>query len=133
MTSGNDGSGNGNGLLSQTETLSIGNNFDPPSYYPDHPRKIYAATGGFLHQDFITCGGWIFDEGPTNKCFKLGSEAPFATMMKKRDGAASIVLESGKLWILGGYDENYSRLSSTEFIFSDGRNEEGPPMQCLLL
>ena len=126
---------NDSGFLSQTETLAIGKNSDPPNY-PDHPRSIYGATGGFLHHDFITCGG---DEGasgedpshPTNYCFKLGSEEPFATMMKKRVYAASIVLEPGKLWILGGYDES-GILSSTEFIFSDGRNEEGPPMPIAL-
>ena len=125
VTSGYDDSGR----LSQTETLSFGNNSDSP-IYPDHPRRIDGATGGFLHHDFITCGGNVLDEGFTNKCFKLGSEEPFATMMTKRVYFASVVLEPGKLWILGGSDG--SILSSTEFIFSDGRNEEGPSMPIAL-
>ena len=118
------------GYLSNTETIDIENNSDSP-YYPNHPRKIWGATGGFLHQDFVTCGGNDWEEGSTNKCYMLGSEKPFATMMTEREYAASIVLDPGKLWILGGYANNY-RLSSTEYIFSDGRNEEGPPMPIAL-
>ena len=117
------------GYLSQTETLPIGDNSDPP-YYPDHPRRIDAATGGFLNKNFVTCGGYDYYEYTTKKCFKLGSEGPFATMMTKRKYAASIVIEPGKLWILGGV--HLSTLSSTEFIFSDGRNEDGPPMPIAL-
>ena len=123
MTSGWDG----NFGLTKTETLSIGMTSDPPNY-PDHPRRMAGASGGFLNQDFVTCGGIDAVEGVEDKCFKLGSVEPFATMMKKRADAASIVLEPGKLWILGGWDENLNELSSTEYIFSDGRNEEGPPM-----
>ena len=123
MTSGYGSSG----YLSNTETLNTGNNSEPPQY-SDHPRKIYGATGGFLNNDFIICGGTSFD-GTTNKCYKLGSEGPFATMMAWRRLAASIVLEEEKLWILGGTGNSGS---STEYIFSDGRNEEGPPMPIAL-
>ena len=122
--------------LSKTETLTIGNNAQPQSQYSDHPRKIDGATGGFLNKKFITCGGDDRDEGFTDKCYKLGSEIPFATMMVKRYTAASIILEDEKLWILGGIrdDNTHSgRLSSTEYIFSDGRNEEGPPMPIALV
>ena len=126
MTSGYDGY-----ILSETETLTIGSNAQPQSQYPDHPRFIHGATGGFLNNYFITCGGDDSVEYSTNKCYKLGSEGPFATMMEKRHGAASIVLEAGKLWILGGTNE-YNGLFSTEYIFSDGRNEEGPPIPIAL-
>ena len=118
------------GWLKETETLSIGN-LDPP-YYPNHPRLIIRATGGFLHQDFVTCGGEDDDFGTTNKCYMLGSEGPFATMMTKREYATSIVLEPGKLWILGGIDDIGYPLSSTEYIFADGRNEEGPAIPIAL-
>ena len=138
-----------NGLplrLSKTETLTIGNNAQPQFQYPDHSRKIAGATGGFLNNDFITCGGYYSDESNTDctnacdpstftdKCFKLGSEEPFATMMTKRNLAASIVLEDEKIWILGGSSSKYSdsTLSSSEYIFSDGRNEDGPPMPIAL-
>ena len=126
MTTGSNGHGQ---YLSQTETLAIGDNSEP-SNYPDHPRKIVGATGGFLHDNFVTCGGKDSVEGHTNKCYHLSSEAPFATMMTERCFAASIILDE-KLWILGGGDSS-SGLSSTEFIFSDGRNEEGPPMPIAL-
>ena len=125
----NSGEGD-SGLLSQTETLAIDNNSELPNY-PDHSKKITGSTGGFLHHDFVTCSGDVSGEGTTNKCYHLGSEAPFATMITERKWAASIVLDE-KLWILGGYDENNNKLSSTEFIFSDGRNEEGPPMPIAL-
>ena len=38
--------------LSQTETF-IDNKSQPQSQYPDHPRKIKEATGGFLNNHFI--------------------------------------------------------------------------------
>ena len=109
----------------------MASNYDPP-IYPDHPKSIDGATGGFLNVSFITCGGYVSGEGYTNNCFKLGSEGPFATMITKRAYAASIVLESDKLWILGGIDENGYSVSSTEYIFSDGRNEWGPLMPIAL-
>ena len=118
------------GDLSNTENIDIDNYSEPPNYL-DHPRRIHGATGGFLHQDFVTCGGRDLNEDVTNKCYMLGSEEPFATMMKERLLAASIVLEPGKLWILGGSDTGYV-FSSTEYIFADGRNEEGPPMPIVL-
>ena len=117
-------------FLRETETLTIGSNAQPQSQYPDHPRLIDGATGGFLNSYFITCGGDDLHEGYTDKCYKLGSEGPFATLMWRRYLAASIVLEAGKLWILGGYDDE--PLSSTEYIFSDGRTEEGPPIPIAL-
>ena len=120
-----------NPALNNTETLTIGNNAQSQSQYPDHPRFIHGATGGFLNNYFITCGGVDSVEDHTDKCYMLGSEEPFATMMKERLLAASIVLEPGKLWILGGSDTGYV-FSSTEYIFADGRNEEGPPMPIVL-
>ena len=119
------------GPISNTEILKIGNNAEPPQY-PDHPRRIFGATGGFLNNDFLTCGGMDSVAEITDKCYMLGSEGPFATMRTKRWMAASIVLEDEKLWILGGISSSNSRLSSTEYIFSDGRNEEGPPMPITL-
>ena len=127
VTSGYSNSGH----LSDTETIDIGNNSEPPNY-PDHQRRIFGATGGFLNQDFITCGGDDSDEGITNKCYVLGSEGIFATMMSERKAAASVVLEPEKIWVLGGSNSNSSKLSTTEYIFSDGRNEEGPPMPIAL-
>ena len=127
--------------LSKTETLSIGNNAQSQSQYQDHTRKIYGATGGFFNNYFITCGGVDSVEDHTDKCYMLGSEEPFATMMTIRSYAASIVLDDQTMWILGGlswiFDEQYmysvsTSLSSTEYIFSDGRNEEGPPMPMAL-
>ena len=127
-------SGDGNsGYLSNTETIDFAGNNSEPSIYPDHPRIIQGATGGSLHQKFITCGGYDSDEGHTNKCYLLGSEEPFATMKRERWFAASVVLEPGKLWILGGEDKNRNTLSSTEYIFADGSNEEGPPMPIALM
>ena len=120
-------SGKNSQSLSNTETLAFDSNTEPP-IYPDHPRKIVGSTGGFLHQDFITCGGLDSVEGTTNKCYMLGSEGSFATMMTERRWAASIILEPGKLWILGGKKGQNTVLSTTEYIFSDGRNEEGPQM-----
>ena len=114
----------------KTEILKMGNDGDEPPKYPNDPRMIYAAAGGFLGgNNFIICGGQdIVEYTVTNKCFKLGLIDTFAVMKKNRSNAASIMLKD-KLWILGGWDGNgIDRYSSTEYIFSDGRSEEGPPM-----
>ena len=121
------------GYLSKTEILAIGNNNGQTPKYPDHPRKISGATGGFLGTIFLTCGGYDIEEGYTEKCYEIGSEGSFhsfASMMEKRKYASSIVLDDETIWILGGRSSKI--LSSTEYIFSDGRNEEGPPMPIAL-
>ena len=123
MTSGTTGGEQ----LSQTETLKIGNDSEPPQN-PDHPRKLDAVTGGFLNKDFLTCGGFNSVEGTTDKCYMLGSEGPFATMMIKRALAASIVLNDQTMWILGGSSSSGISHISTEYMFRNGTNKEGPPM-----
>ena len=122
------GSGYNSHYLSETEILNFGNTVGQSPQFQDHPKSIYGATGGFLNEEFITCGGYILDELLANKCFKLGSEGPFVTMYKERFRAASVFLNPGKLWILGGADKYFDSLSSTEYIFADGRNHDGPPM-----
>ena len=120
--------------LSQTEILNTGNTLDQSPQFQDHPKSISGVTGGFLNEEFITCGGDISGEGYTDQCFKLGSVEPFSTMIARRGYAVSIILKPGKLWILGGQSCGSSscKLSSTEYIFADGRNEEGPPMPIAL-
>ena len=115
-------------FLSNTESLSIVKNYEPPQY-PDHPKEIKGATGGFLNNYFITCGGNDSVVGFSEYCHKLGvSPGYFAIMTTERFLAASVVLESEKLWILGGKNKENYLLSSTEYIFIDGRTEYGPYM-----
>ena len=120
--------------LRDTETLSIGNNDEPPQY-PFHPRELSDATGGFIGEDFVTCGGIDSTTGKiirTEYCYKLGIGA-FAMMTTVRFRAASIVLEDEfALWVLGGIDRNYNTLSSTEIVYKDGRTERGPDMPLTL-
>ena len=118
------------GYLRNTEILTIGNKNGQTPQYRDHPRKISGATGGFVGTILLTCGGYDIVEGYTEKCYKIGSEGSFVSMMEKRKYAASIVLDDETIWILGGRSSKI--LSSTEYIYSDGRKEEGPPMPIAL-
>ena len=117
--------------LSNTEILKLDNNVGQPPQYENHSMEIDGATGGLLGTQLITCGGYDGND-EISRCYKLGSSGTFATMNRERDYPASIVL-TDKLWILGGQNNGGNRiLFSTEYIFSDGRTENGPEMPTAL-
>ncbi len=68
----------------------------------------------------------MWDGQYSDKCYKFGSTTPIATMNKKRSQAASAVVDK-KLWVVGGRDENWYHLTSTEFVDpATGNVEFGP-------
>ena len=120
------------GPLKNTEVLNLDSKNALVPTYQNHKTSIYGAIGGFVSNQFITCGGYDFDnwEGTTNKCYKIGktSSSLHGFMREKRKHAASIVLD-GKLWILGGRNDYiYNSWKSTEYISHDGSQEDGPDL-----
>ena len=115
-----------NGYTKNTEVLNLDSKDAQTPTYKNHSIGIAGATGGFIAGQFITCGGYTYGD-PIKECYKIGTTntSLHGTMKKKRQYAASIVL-ADKLWILGGSDENNILLNSTEYIFHDGRQEDGP-------
>ena len=115
-----------------TEVLNLDSNNTQLPTYQNHSKSIQGATGGFIKNQFIICGGGSDEIGMLKECYKIGTTntSLHGTMKEKRQHAASIVL-ADRLWILGG--ENYDKMmKSTEYILHDGRQEEGPDMQITL-
>ncbi len=116
-------------LSSETIDLTATN---PQCLVPDYPIQVDSSSGGLLNnQVVLVCGGYRMLGGPTDLCYKIGSEQPAAFLNTARTDSASIVWQhEGKevLWISGGeagfnffndQGEETRTLASTEFV-SDG-------------
>ena len=100
-------------------------NIDKCSLYGKIPQNV--RIGGMVGNTFLSCGVGI-TISYSDKCHKLCSTTPVATMRKKRAGAASVAVKN-KLWITGGLDENGDILKSTEFVDpASGSTELGPDL-----
>ena len=84
--------------------------------------EIWGATGGFLENIPIVCGGRTNLLSSSDECYGLDARktTSFTKMSTKRVFAASVVLNQTTLWISGGRDHNESFLSSSEFILKEG-------------
>ena len=74
----------------------------------DYPLDVFGATGGLLEHVPLICGGYsnseYFDE-----CYKVTANRAvlIGTMLSKRYGAASVVINHSTLWVTGGYNEYF--------------------------
>ena len=73
--------------------------------------KVDRATGGLLQSSPIVCGGYN-----SRACVVIGKPEIELDMIVKRQWAASVALDQSTLWIVGGRDEHFNDLRSTEFI-----------------
>ena len=120
------GYGNG-GYLKSTEVLNLGSEMTPS--FQDNLKSLFGATGGWVGNGFIVCGGYVDGEGYSKECHKIGKEetVKIGDMMMKRGYAASIV-EGERIWILGGYGDSNSKTTSEFFSVNDGSSEQGPDL-----
>ena len=119
------------GRYSNTEVLNLDSKDVPVPTYQNHSEALSGTTGGFVGNQFITCGG--FGNGDAiNECYKIGTNNSsfHGTMKEKRENAASIML-ADRIWVLGGH-VNYYSLKSTEYILHDGEQEDGPDLPITL-
>lgn len=110
---------NGN-YLDNTELIVLNGNCS--ATLPNYPRNLRGATGVFINESLMICGG----EYPsslfgTNECFKLSKDGikfdPISPMNEKRWFASSVVTHDGKMWVTGGNGgTNNDLLASTEII-----------------
>ena len=117
-----------------TEVLNLDSNNTQLPTYQNHSKSIQGATGGFIKNQFIICGGGSDEIGMLKECYKIGTTntSLHGTMKEKRLYAASIAL-TDRLWILGGGDDYSGNiLKSTEYILHDGRQEDGPDLPIAL-
>ena len=86
-----------------------------------YPIAVSGATGGLMPGgEGIICGGSY--PPVTDVCHLIPSMEKI-TMKKKRLGAASLVF-NGRLLVAGGYDENYDKLKSTEWVSATAPHTE---------
>ena len=119
------GYGNG-GYLKSTEVLNLGSEMTPS--FQDNLKSLFGATGGWVGNGFIVCGGYV-DGDYSKECHKIGKEetVKIGDMMKKRYRAASIV-EGERIWILGGLGDDHSKTTSEFISVNDGSSAQGPDL-----
>ena len=122
---------NGYTVCPTTEVINFNNDQNKIYDLPDHPEKVYAATGGLVGETFLCCGGGNEPKtakASSDKCYKLGLTNPVAVMSKKRKFAASVVVKD-QLWVTGGCGEDGEDLKSTEFVDpANGSVKPGPDL-----
>lgn len=84
----------------------------------------------------VICGGYkhplLFQD-----CFAIGqdltSQVDFKMeLLKQRAAASSVILSNqSTLWIVGGYDADFERLNSTEFVKLNEPPVSGPVLPTL--
>ena len=86
--------------------------------WPDFPIGVMWATGGFIGDTAIICGGYAGGGLYVDECYSLTSKkATLVTHMSvERSGAASIVINDNILWVTGGKYSYYGYLASTEYV-----------------
>merc|ERR1712004_482664 len=85
---------------------------------PDFPIEIIGAVGFNTAKGLVICGG----EGE-KRCFILTPQnqwMPFPNMSTVRCLASATEVNNDETLIIGGYDENYNALKTTELISSGG-------------
>ena len=91
----------------------------------DFPLKVHGTVGFWTVQGPTVCGGWggLKTE---NKCFlfKEHQWMPWTNLGTARQRASALQINPNQALIIGGEDENYNALKTTELISSSG-SEEG--------
>ena len=85
------------------------------------PLGVYGAVGFWTAQGPSVCGG----EGGGNKCFIYMEHQwkPWTNMGTERKGASALQINPNQALIIGGIDENWDDLKTTELISSSGSEE----------
>ena len=95
---------------------------DPQCALPNFPIKVSGAVGFWTAQGPTVCGG----DGGENKCFRYEEHQwmPWTNMGTARKWASALQINPNQALIIGGRDENWNGLNTTELISSSG-SEEG--------
>ena len=76
------------------------------------------SVGGLLEDQALICGG-VFNNQALQDCFVIGQPEKKIELLEKRAYAASVVIDTNILWIIGGSDDQ-KRLKTSEFLTLDG-------------
>ena len=90
---------------------------------PRFPLNTYGALGFWTAQGPTVCGGHVSESGGGKKCFVLNKEhqwMPIPSLTTDRVYASATEVNNDETLIIGGTDENYNALKTTELISSSG-------------
>ena len=90
--------------------------------------ELGGSVGGLINGKIIICGGKNNEDVAQQECFVIGEPQSSKNMLQKRAYASSVVLNNSTLWVVGGEDENYDDLSSTEMVTLDNPPAKGPDL-----
>ena len=93
---------------------------------PDFPLKVSGAVGFWTAQGPMVCGGRGGENFEAfNKCWLLKEHEwmPWTNMRTARNWASALQIDSNQALIIGGLDENWHDLKTTEVISSSGSEE----------
>merc|ERR1711953_791421 len=87
----------------------------------DFPLEVVGAVGFWTAQGPMVCGG----RGGENKCFLYREHQwmPSTNMGTAREYASAIQINPNQALIIGGRDENWHDLKTTEVVSSSGSEE----------
>jgi hypothetical protein len=99
--------------------------------FPDYPIAIFYATGAIVSGHAIICGGR--SEGSIiSECYhhsKATNSWTFLTNMSTKRVRSASVPVNGKLLVLGGLDEDFNDLATSEYVSPDGdASQPGPDL-----
>ena len=96
-----------------------------------YPNDLSDASGGFIDNKMIICGGTYLWDAPLNiSCYSFGRQNEWQLHSSQKDpdnvayGSAAIPLFNG-LWITGGVTWTNDFLDSTEIVLSNGTRVDG--------
>jgi hypothetical protein len=98
----------------------------------NYPIAIRGATGAIVSGHPIICGGESKGSRAHSECYrhsKATNSWTFLTNMATKRSSSASVPVNGKLLVLGGEDDGYNRLATSEYVFSDGdASQPGPDL-----
>ena len=116
-------------LLLSVEGHEIVDLLNPNAKYEllaNNVPRVDFATGGLLQNSPIVCGGFEVNYSISRDCVAIEQPEMKRNMTEKRTEAASVALDQNILWIVGGHDEHYNDLRTTEFIKLGQSSVKGP-------
>ena len=89
----------------------------------NYPIAIWAATGAIVSGHPIICGGRSGRSYAHSQCYHHNKDTnswTFLTNMSTKRWLSASVPVNGKLLVLGGWDEDYNSLATSEYVSPDG-------------
>jgi len=108
-------------LYSDAQIVNLTNETSTCNNFPDYPLAIRVATGAIVAGHPIICGG--ISGSYHSECYHYSKDTNSWTLLTnmstKRAYSASVPV-NGKLLVLGGLADGFTRLATSEYVSPDG-------------